>query len=492
MTLRARAVEQPPSALLEPAGDDRPPQARRLRGLLVALDQGRAGTLFAAMGLGLAYAALATVVTVISPFVNAASTAASFWPAAGLTSAALLSSPYRRWPWFLLTIFLVEAGIDRLMLGVSMGASLGWALANTIEPLVGAVLVRRLIGTRLDLARRDHLFAFLVCAVGVGPLVGATIGSLTNDVTGTGGFIETVGRWLIGDGVGVLVLAPALLTAFQPGPKAARGGLILVALICLSAFAPASLGFPGLPLPYLAMPVVVWLAIVGRTAVASRTVLLLAIIVDGATIAGVGPFAERGAYDGLLSAQFFLAVTGISALLVASLASELLTRDAVEARLRIQATHDALTGLPNRELLLSRLDEAARAGRPVSLGFVDLNDFKDVNDSLGHHVGDRVLEMVAERLASRVRADDLLARIGGDEFAVLLTGEDPAGIADRLLDALREPFVVDDEVLHVSASIGLASSHDGTGVEGLLRRADEAMYAAKRGGRGSQVLVRAT
>jgi diguanylate cyclase (GGDEF)-like protein/PAS domain S-box-containing protein len=167
-------------------------------------------------------------------------------------------------------------------------------------------------------------------------------------------------------------------------------------------------------------------------------------------------------------------------------------RDALEHELRHQAFHDALTGLANRALfedhLVQALARARRHREPVAVLFLDLDDFKTINDSLGHQAGDELLRSVAIRIAGVVRAHDTAARLGGDEFAVLAeTGEDEdaaATIAGRLLDAMADPFDVAGRQLRVSASIGLAWSDGSIGVKELMRDADTAMYAAKNGGKG--------
>ena len=158
-----------------------------------------------------------------------------------------------------------------------------------------------------------------------------------------------------------------------------------------------------------------------------------------------------------------------------------------------QALTDDLTGLGNRRLLYRQLDAALtqRAqGRTVALLIVDLDRFKEINDALGHHMGDQLLRQIGPRLAAHLRPDDLLVRLGGDEFAVLLTDTDPAsatGVAQRLLEGLREPFDLEGVALHVDASVGLAlcPQHADTATT-LLQRADVAMYQAKESHQGWQ------
>jgi diguanylate cyclase (GGDEF)-like protein len=158
-------------------------------------------------------------------------------------------------------------------------------------------------------------------------------------------------------------------------------------------------------------------------------------------------------------------------------------------RLRHQALHDALTDLPNRTLLHRRAERALKGDDGGAMLLIDLDRFKEVNDTLGHDHGDQLLVEVAARLRGAVRRGDTLARLGGDEFAVLLDGLPHRGaaveLATRLQEALRRPFALRGVSIELEASIGVAlyPSH-GTTVGTLLQRADVAMYDAKRGGHG--------
>jgi diguanylate cyclase (GGDEF)-like protein len=164
--------------------------------------------------------------------------------------------------------------------------------------------------------------------------------------------------------------------------------------------------------------------------------------------------------------------------------------------IREQARTDELTALPNRRALLEEARAvlaAASARRPVALLLLDLDGFKEVNDSLGHHAGDQLLRQVGPRLRPALRPGDLLARLGGDEFAVLLSdaGLDEAqGMAERLRELVMLPFTVEDIRLHVGVSIGVATGPvPAATVQELLRCADVAMYAAKSGREGVHVYV---
>jgi diguanylate cyclase (GGDEF)-like protein/PAS domain S-box-containing protein len=172
-------------------------------------------------------------------------------------------------------------------------------------------------------------------------------------------------------------------------------------------------------------------------------------------------------------------------------------RKKVEKRLEHQAFHDALTDLPNRQLLLDRLGHALRRtrrrrGRRVAALLMDLDNFKSINDSLGHEVGDLLLVVVAERLKRLLRPEDTLARFGGDEFVVLLEhveGADvPVRVAKRIIEELRDPFVLEGREVYTRASIGIAIGEARTKDPGdLLRNADTAMYLAKDEGSGYKV-----
>jgi diguanylate cyclase (GGDEF)-like protein len=171
-----------------------------------------------------------------------------------------------------------------------------------------------------------------------------------------------------------------------------------------------------------------------------------------------------------------------------------------EKELVFLATHDALTGLPNRTLILDRIEQTLNRARlkqePVAALFVDLDNFKAINDSLGHATGDELLCAVAERLEGVIRETDALGRLGGDEFVVVADGlslaAGPELIAERLLEAFAEPFCLGEEgetqtLVHAKASIGIATGVRASSEE-LLRDADIAMYRAKWGGK-SRYLV---
>lgn len=172
-------------------------------------------------------------------------------------------------------------------------------------------------------------------------------------------------------------------------------------------------------------------------------------------------------------------------------------RKRAEEQIEFHAYHDVLTMLPNRKLFMDRLRQnlthARRAGAPLAVMFIDLDQFKAVNDTLGHNAGDEVLLEMAKRLCGCVRADDTVARLGGDEFSIVLSElrrpEDAGRVAEKIISAVQRPMIIGGVPIEVSASIGIALyPADGMDAESLLRNADSAMYRAKEAGRNTYQL----
>jgi diguanylate cyclase (GGDEF)-like protein/PAS domain S-box-containing protein len=191
--------------------------------------------------------------------------------------------------------------------------------------------------------------------------------------------------------------------------------------------------------------------------------------------------ARTGEAEGATLTHFIVSAVDIS------------ERKQQEARIRHLAEHDALTGLPNRSLCTERLrlalQQARRRNHPLALMFLDLDRFKDINDSLGHAFGDGLLRSVAQRLSACVREVDTVSRLGGDEFVVVLSEVTSAQevmqvVHDRLIPEIRAPHVVQGRALQVSCSVGIALfPQDGEDVDTLMRHADAAMYQAKAAGK---------
>jgi diguanylate cyclase (GGDEF)-like protein len=208
-----------------------------------------------------------------------------------------------------------------------------------------------------------------------------------------------------------------------------------------------------------------------------------------------GEFLDTMTWAGI--ADFLIqAVIGIG-MIACLLEDEREAAELAAAQIEHVAYHDALTGLPNRPLYMDRLivalAQADRARQRLAVLFLDLDRFKDINDSLGHSVGDALLKAVADRIRSCVREGDTVARLGGDEFTLLIPRmdnvEDVAKIAQKILETLKIPFHIQERELFVSTSIGISVyPNDGLDPETLLRNADSAMYRAKDQGRDNYQL----
>lgn len=209
----------------------------------------------------------------------------------------------------------------------------------------------------------------------------------------------------------------------------------------------------------------------------------LGILLVGDRVSGVHTFSEDDlAMFSAIAEQLGLALEN------EQLGKAVAQLEARGLRLAHEATHDPLTRLANRTLFEVRLDSALSSGRLPSLLYIDLDGFKAVNDEHGHDAGDRVLIAIARRFASAVGPEDCVARMGGDEFAVLL-GEfsDDEGVAQSLLNAASEPIALANGTIEVQASVGIARAVPGIESSELVRRADEAMYVAK--GCGNSALM---
>ena len=231
--------------------------------------------------------------------------------------------------------------------------------------------------------------------------------------------------------------------------------------------------------------------VTAATGAAEDAADLAAALASGAQL----PFREAslsgpdGSERVVLTTAAPVAEAGGEASSVVRICLDITERKMAEEQIRYLAEHDSLTGLANRHLFTLRLDRALAERGMVALHLIDLDDFKDVNDSLGHAAGDALLLAAVSRMRACLAPGDLLARLGGDEFAVLHTGLEAPASADaaaaRLVQALRAPYTIDGMTVRAGASIGIAiGPTDGPDGPALLQRADIALYQAKAGGRG--------
>ena len=270
---------------------------------------------------------------------------------------------------------------------------------------------------------------------------------------------------ILGSGLSVLVLQPVMFSAVAVTP-----------LVCV-----------GVALTY-ASNRALRLMFVGASAAVA-----VAAVAGAWLLAGLG--SPNALFGAVSAAATLVAATGLLLLMLWQFRARLMgtlaqVREAEEV-LRYEATHDHLTGLPNRSFLVERLSrtiERSSKGASYAVLFLDLDRFKQVNDSLGHTIGDELLKEVACRISSCVHPTDTVVRLGGDEFVVLLEGlseaEDAEEVAERIQQTLRAPVRLHGHELYASASIGVVTGPEGhVGPEELLRDADTAMYRAKEGGK---------
>jgi diguanylate cyclase (GGDEF)-like protein len=314
--------------------------------------------------------------------------------------------------------------------------------------------------------------------------------------------------WWAGDVLGCLVILPLAFTSAQRPVRSPLGRLEL-AFVAVAATVALALFDAGANAPYLLLAVGAWAAVrlTGSEAVVMTVVLSAVAVIR--TSAGDGPFVRADTTQSLLVLDAFIAVLAITGLVIAAAVRErdlarrdleLANRDLTardrqqfqdllesQAELAHQALHDSLTGLPNRQLLGERLSQALEHHSGVAVLFVDLDRFKNVNDSRGHAVGDVLLVAAAARLRNAVRVQDTVARFGGDEFVVICEDPNAAAVAEtvaaRISESFRDPFAIQGQEVFLSVSVGVAVAKPDDSSDRLLRDADSAMYRAKESGR---------
>ncbi|HLB13671.1 MAG TPA: MASE1 domain-containing protein [Burkholderiales bacterium] len=421
--------------------------------------------------------------------------ASPVWPPTGLALAAVLLLGYRVWPAVLVGAYLVN-----VTTAGSVATSIGIATGNTLEAVVGAYLVNRFASGRDAFDRPEDVFKWALLAAMISTLVSATFGVTTLCLGGVASWASYGPIWLtwwLGNAAGALIVAPlVLLWARNPRLRWNRkqfweAALLLLAvcvigLIVFGEVAPFQDRNP--PLTFLCIPPVVWAAYrFGQREAVTASFLLSAFAVS-ATLRGVGAFAGDSPNESLLLLQAFMGVITVMAMTLAASVSE---RKRFEMQLTHLADHDSLTDLLSRRRfeaeLWQHLAEAKRYGTRGSLLYLDLDEFKLINDRLGHETGDKLLVALAALLRGRLRTSDLLARVGGDEFAIALphTGGDQAqALAEQLIEAIgSHPFQAAGRPVTITVSIGIALfPEDGVTVDELLAHADAAMYRAKRAG----------
>ena len=442
---------------------------------------------------------------------------ALLWPASGLALGVLVCVPRSAWPRYALAALLANLAAQAWARGIDTPA-LALAVVNALEPLLAAWALQTAAGSRArPTFESTREVTGLIVAATLANAVTATLGAaIVASAFGTP-FGPAWQQWWLADGLGMLVVAPVAMALRWRRPQHAnRGAVAFVSLAWLLAALICWQPLPDLPQllhrSHVMLPLLLWVAVRYGPRSTALALAGVAAIASSATVAGHGPFAV-GVSGGAASTevlQGFLAVAIVSTLFVASVVAErqrveeelraiVSERERFERELRHLADHDPLTGLLNRrrfELELDRqLAQARRYGRSGAVILLDVDRFKQINDTYGHSVGDRLIVSVADALRTRLRGSDAIARIGGDEFAVLLPEIDRAGgeaVARELVAAVaaNTTCVEGRELPRVTISVGVASFGPVAGLdrEALVIAADVAMYRAKEAGRNGYAI----
>lgn len=441
-----------------------------------------------------------------------------FWLPNGILLAALLMAPRRDWPLYMLAAVLAEIAAD--LPTFTLAQALGFAAVNLFECTLAAMLLERFARPFL-LDRLRHVVLFgvfaLVVAGGLAALLGALIYSQT--VATTTSFWTFWMIWWLGDGLGVLLVTPLLLSwqqgsgeSTEPRYLEAMTLFALTLLLTIWVFTYALDSADVVLRPFLLLPLSLWAAVRFGVRGAASIGLLIAAIAIAASLHGMGPLVMATPARTSLLLQEFLAVQALSSLALATLLQEVRTTHGalnrlnreLEARVETRtlelqqavrhlealASTDQLTGASNRRHFLdvarTEISRARRQGSPLSVVMLDIDFFKSINDRFGHEAGDKVLATLAATVRDTLRAGDIFARLGGEEFILMLPGQ---GLDDafRMAERLRL-LVAEMETpgcpARITLSAGVAGlQHETDDVGTLLRGADQALYQAKHQGR---------
>jgi diguanylate cyclase (GGDEF)-like protein len=377
---------------------------------------------------------------------------------------------------------------------LSLPAALGISVGNTLEAYLAIVLLgkfhfNRRLGTVKDILKLFGSILFILQPLS------AVLGNGTLLLLGhvdPSSFIQDFFFWWFGNVMGQLLFTPMLLLLYNDRNFRHLSFLFLDALFILSLnyFLQVVLKVDNVSILLLStLPVTLYLATTSL-AYASTVSVLLAVESLILTHMHIGAFSGgTSEIDNIINLNFFILSHIILVLLVGTLFRE--KNQAIQA-LRSMAHYDFLTGLPNRHLLRERIHHSAylaqQNDRKSAICFIDLDGFKAINDTYGHHTGDMLLKEVAERIKTLIRLEDDLLRIGGDEFLLILNKirnkNELENLIISLLEAITSITHIEGHTISISLSVGVSFCPDnGTTVKALMEAADNAMYEAKKAGK---------
>ena len=421
-----------------------------------------------------------------------------FFPPNAALMVAILVLPPRLGLCTCLACFCANIVMNRITNAMGVYPDFLYSALNVGVGYGAAFLTRSLCGAATDLARARRMLMFVAISF-VSAGVEALVGDLLDpNSAANGGLLQNWFQWTLCDALGLLLCTPSLLLAIKSRNAVSSGARALerwcllggICVLCLLAFALARS-----PLLLMLYPALLLIAFRAGPAWVLASVLLTCFVASAMTAHGYGPLALLSANGSgmredmmqpYLISLFLAAVPANNALQERRRTAERLAglREAREQA----CTHDALTALANRDLFRRRLAAMLQAGTVRAVLFIDLDRFKQVNDTFGHQAGDELLRRFAARLAGCVPEDGMVARFGGDEFAVLLADTVPMSGVSKLCRDIerraRAPFELTRGLAHISATIGVANvAAETCEAAELMRRADIALYAAKAAGR---------
>lgn len=418
---------------------------------------------------------------------------ATVWPANAVMLGLLLRMPATasRYGWGAATAGFIAAD---LLTGSPLGKTLILTGAN-LASIGGAFVVLRMFPREAIRLQTPESVPQLVSAIGFGACMAGLVGSVANPILFSGTALGGWTFWFVTEFANFVAILPVILTArvipFPRGASAKRLAYLAMPMIALvlTCFASFQIGGPGaVAFP---VPALLWAAIVYPRFV---TVLLTSVFSFWSLIALSANLFDKmvdvSAEGALISMRLGVSLITLAPLMLASAMAK--QKDLI-AQLSHLARHDPLSNLLNRrafgEEALRLARSCARQAQPYSVLMLDIDHFKSINDRFGHATGDQVISIAAARISACLRGNDIIGRVGGEEFAILLPKcrrEQALEVAERIRSAFSQAPVKPERqvAIPVTVSVGLASSEDGSAtIEALLEEADRALYRAKHLGR---------